>query len=329
MATNVLVEGVAFFPGRSIHTTKRKFDFTDLQITQAFKHTMKYLSALFSLALLILFCSPSEAWAWGPGVHMVVGGKLLSNLHLLSPFLADLLSKRPNAFLYGCLSADIFIGKGVKAKAGHSHNWSVGFDLLASARDDKVRAFAYGYLSHLAADIVAHNFYVPNLLFTTPTAGKFSHVYIEMQADRLVPWDRKLVLNLLRQPNRAADQCLLSVMSKKRWPFRIKKRLVRSGLSVAKRKAFHNSLLMAQRALPIQDPDGYLLNMVDLTAKVVVNFLQDPKSSPALNFDPIGAKRLDQVRRLRRAGGAGSFRAKPRFFSDDQPLACLPDIHWL
>jgi hypothetical protein len=290
---------------------------------------MKYLSALFGLAFLILFCSPTDAWAWGPGVHMAIGGKLLSNLYLLSPFVADLLSKQRNAFLYGSLSADIFIGKGVKAKVGHSHNWSVGFDLLASAQSDKVRAFAYGYLSHLAADIVAHNFYVPNLLFMTPTAGKFSHVYIEMQADRLVPWDRKLALSLLRQPNRAADQCLLSVMSKRRWPFRIKKQLVRSGLSVAKRKAFHNSLLMAQRALPIQDSDGYLLNMMDLAAKVVVNFLQDPEHSPALRFDPIGASRLDQVRRLRRAGGATPLRSNSRFFNDDHPLACLPDIHWL
>ncbi|MFW5837000.1 MAG: zinc dependent phospholipase C family protein [Desulfovibrionaceae bacterium] len=281
--------------------------------------------AVAAVAALVL--SPSEALAWGPGVHMAVGGKILANLHLLTPFLAELLARRQDAFLYGCLSADIFVGKGTKVRPGHSHNWKVGFDLLESARDDDLKAYAYGYLSHLAADIVAHNLYVPNVLFTTPTSGKLGHVYIEMQADRRVSWDRKLAVQLFCQPNGAADRFLLNVMARKQWPFQLKKRLVRSSLAVVRRKSWGRSLVMAQRAMPIQDNGDYLRRMVDLTGKVVVNFLQRPDRSPALAFDPIGSRRLRQVKDLRRKPGAPRTRLGP-VFPDEQVLAALPDVHW-
>jgi hypothetical protein len=284
-------------------------------------------TVFFAIAAVAAFVlTPLEAWAWGPGVHMAVGGKILSNLHLLTPFLAELLARRRNAFLYGCLSADIFIGKGTSVRPGHSHNWQVGFDLLNSARDDTVMAYAYGYLSHLAADIVAHNFYVPNLLVSAPTSGKFGHVYIEMQADRRVTWDRKLALQLFRQPNLSADRCLLTVLSKKQWPFQIKKRLVRSGLSVVRRESWRRSLLMANQAMPLQDHGDYLRRMVDLTGDVVVNFLRSPENAAALAFDPIGSRRLHQAPKLRRAGPALRRSRQPRPFPVEKSLASLPNV---
>ena len=43
----------------------------------------------------------------------------------------------------------------------HSHNWSTGFGLLSAARGSEEQAFALGYLAHLGADVVAHNFFLP------------------------------------------------------------------------------------------------------------------------------------------------------------------------
>ena len=124
---------------------------------------MKFLFAIAAFVTLALM--PDQALAWGPGVHLALGNSVLSNMGCLPPLVAALLGRHRDAFLYGCLSADIFIGKGTNIKPGHSHNWVTGFKLLKSAQDARVLAYAYGYLSHLAADVVAHNYFVPKALF--------------------------------------------------------------------------------------------------------------------------------------------------------------------
>jgi hypothetical protein len=130
----------------------------------------KTLTAFIGLVITLL-ALPGDALAWGPGVHLAMGGTILENLGLVSPFIADILARHRDLFLYGCISADIFIGKGSRIHDGHSHNWDTGFALLHSARDPGLRAYAYGYLSHLAADTVAHNYYVPNILAAAPSAA--------------------------------------------------------------------------------------------------------------------------------------------------------------
>ena len=47
-----------------------------------------------------------------------------------------------------------------------------------AADNPYLQAYSLGYLSHLAADITAHNYYVPNLMNKTLKGGRLSHVYI-------------------------------------------------------------------------------------------------------------------------------------------------------
>ena len=95
---------------------------------------------------------------------MAIGNNVLAHLHLFAPSLASVLAAHPEQYLYGCLSADIFIGKGCKFTPTHSHNWDMGRTLLRQADSAEAQAYAYGYLSHLAADVIAHNYLVPNIL---------------------------------------------------------------------------------------------------------------------------------------------------------------------
>lgn len=89
---------------------------------------------LVTLVAIAVAMVPGQALAWGPGVHLALGNSVLANLACLPPLLAALLRRHGSAFLYGCLSADIFIGKGTDFRPGHSHNWVTGFKLLHSAR---------------------------------------------------------------------------------------------------------------------------------------------------------------------------------------------------
>ncbi|WP_319541202.1 zinc dependent phospholipase C family protein [uncultured Pseudodesulfovibrio sp.] len=265
---------------------------------------MKCVFAIFAFVLTALI--PEQAFAWGPGVHLALGNSVLAEMACLPPLVAALLNRHRNAFLYGCLSADIFIGKGTNFRPGHSHNWVTGFKLLNSAKDARVLAYSYGYLTHLAADVVAHNYFVPNALMDMNSGSKLSHVYVEAQADRSFRREQETALSLLRRPNRDSDDTLLSAMEKRRLPFVVKKQILKGSLTVTGRKTWGNSLRLADRLLPGHCVNRQLDEMFTLSQNIIFDFLTDPKASPAVSFDPIGSGNLGRVRdiRIKRQSGA-------------------------
>ncbi len=276
------------------------------------------------LALLfLLFGFPDQALAWGPGVHMAIGNQLLHVPHLLPQTLASVLATQPHAFLYGCLSADIFVGKGCTSKPGHSHNWDTARILLLAADSPPLQAHALGYVSHLAADVVAHNYYVPTMLGLTPGSGKLSHMLVEMQADRRVRWSARQARGILLHPHLDQDSCLLMATQRKRWPFQFKKRLFINSVRVSGSRELRKHLSSLRRMLPLapsmapglepppkterlvadpQDNYNYLMRMLDLSLTLSIQAVTRFESCLAQDFDPIGGEHLREVRRLRRQG---------------------------
>ena len=115
---------------------------------------MNRIKCLLLAGLFVLL--PADAWAWGPAAHLDFGLHLLRDLTLVAPAVAGLLRRFADDFLYGNLAADITIGKNFSPYYLHCHNWQVGLSVLDLAEDDATRSFAWGYLAHLAADIVLH-----------------------------------------------------------------------------------------------------------------------------------------------------------------------------
>jgi hypothetical protein len=223
---------------------------------------------------------------------MAIGNHILSHLGMIAPAIAAVLLKHPRSFLYGCLSADIFIGKGCRTTPTHSHNWSVGRRLLDLAPTDRLQAYAYGYLSHLAADTVAHNFYVPNMLALTPGSGKFNHVYVEMQADMHVAWNPAEAFELFRRDYDVADRTLLQATEKKRFSFYLKKQLFRGSVLASGQKSWNTSLGFMGQIIPRATDPVYLDQMILLSRNVVRDFLSHPQDSVALQLDPVGTRNL-------------------------------------
>src|SRR5512133_2684217 len=125
--------------------------------------TTKRLLATLPLAvvaLLVLFL-PSEAHAWGPLAHLSFSAQALASLGAVQPSMRGLLQDFGHDFLYGSLAADIVVGKNMARYVYHCHNWRVGFNVFKQARPGAEQAFSLGFLSHLAADTVAHNYFVP------------------------------------------------------------------------------------------------------------------------------------------------------------------------
>lgn len=135
---------------------------------------------MFFLVLLAGFILvPSIVFAWGPLTHMYLGSQILSCAPLIPAGILALIKKHKQDFLYGNIMADTILGKKYLPDDKSSHSWEVAFKLLEQAKSWPERAFTYGYLSHLAADTVAHE-------TLTEERGNMGHTWIELKADSLI-----------------------------------------------------------------------------------------------------------------------------------------------
>jgi hypothetical protein len=138
---------------------------------------------LLLLALLILaLCRP-----WGPGSHLEFAQRAYRNRRRhLSPAISRLLHDQRPAFLYGNIAADIINFKGYGGHYNHCHRWTIVRTMRQQASSATDDAFILGYLSHLAADTIAHNHFVPYHLARYARAKGLGHLYWEMRADGIV-----------------------------------------------------------------------------------------------------------------------------------------------
>ena len=161
---------------------------------------------------ILVFAVPSSAWAWGVGVHLQLGTTILNNLPLLPAQLQLLLQAWPQDFLYGCMSADITLGKKFTHYLQHCHSWRMGSKVLEAAQTDPQRACAYGYLAHLAADTVAHSYFVPVKMVRTFNTVMLKHTYWEMRAEAMVDPDIWQVARTVARKNYRSNDALLRLI---------------------------------------------------------------------------------------------------------------------
>ena len=144
---------------------------------------MLRITAVISL-LLILFI-PADLFAFGPYTHIYYGFTFLHNfLEVANPALFALINRHPNEFYYGNIAADIVFAKNASTYLFHCHNWSTIDQMFDQVRSEANTAFLFGYLTHIVADIVAHNYFVPVKFIESYTSGFRKHLYWEMSFDR-------------------------------------------------------------------------------------------------------------------------------------------------
>jgi hypothetical protein len=134
---------------------------------------------LLALLLFGFLFVPSSVFAWGPLTHMYLGNEIFAYGPLIPAGIYALIKKYRQDFLYGNLMADSIIGKKYLPDDKCSHSWDVGLRLLKHAEADPEKAFAYGYLSHLAADTVAHE-------ILTEDMRNMEHTWAELKADSMI-----------------------------------------------------------------------------------------------------------------------------------------------
>ncbi|HWP33977.1 MAG TPA: zinc dependent phospholipase C family protein, partial [Thermodesulfobacteriota bacterium] len=254
-------------------------------------------------ACLLALCLPEAAYAWGPGTHLQIGTQILDHVAVLAPALQELLRRHPADFLYGCIGADITVGKKYLIEQGHHcHNWSMGFRLLDAAESSHERAFAYGYLCHLAADTVSHNYYVPYQTVAAFRTTTLRHTYWEVRFDDFV--DRRiwpLARAVHDEAHARNDGLLQRVLLDTLFSFRTNKRIFTGLLTLQQLRQWRRMIrLLAERsAFPLTRDDFDHFYRLALDASVA--FLVDGPRSRPCRLDPIGREALETAARLRKA----------------------------
>jgi len=164
---------------------------------------------VFSLSVLVVLFLSQASFGWGLDTHVELAESLLTNSTLLAAGIGSLLIRYRKDFILGNLLADVMIGKKLSARRKSSHHWTGGWRLMENAHHDRTRAFALGFLTHLAADTVAHNKFIPNQIARTGSSVLLGHLYWELMADQLTgPANRKTLRRLLKEPAIAHEQLL-------------------------------------------------------------------------------------------------------------------------
>jgi hypothetical protein len=281
-------------------------------LERIFQH-LRTAAPCLVVAWIGLLVTPGEVWAWGPATHIAIGEAVLSSLHLLPPAIATLLERYRYPFLYGSVAADISFAKKYAAIGRHSHHWHIGEEILQTATSERLRAVGLGYLAHLAADTIAHNYYVPRKLLLSSSAHAVGHTYWEHRMDvqlgkRFGGEARKVVLY---HDHAEADALFDRVLSRTLFSFQTNRRIFRGMIAFQDderwQQVFDEVLRRSRFDLSSELRDQY----VRLSYDYVMEYLAQGEGSRAIALDPVGDENLKLSKAVRREALARTRRTDP------------------
>jgi len=268
------------------------------------------------LTAAVLLCTGADAFAWGPATHIEFGDSILRQLGVLPAVIAGILSRHRVAYLYGNIAADVVFAKRWSRVKQFCHHWSTAFGLFDSAKGERDASFAYGYLSHLAADTVAHGRFVPRQIVLSRCSVNFGHFYWELRADAVQSdhaWG--LLEEVLKSEHGDHHAILEGHITDTFLSYELNRMLFQRMNALAVRRGFRRTVGLWSRysRWPLSETllDGYRAESLERIRSV----LTEGRRSPVLRDDPNGTSALMQLRarkrdahRLRRVGFASEAR---------------------
>lgn len=240
---------------------------------------------LIAICFLSILLMPSIAEAWGPLTHFYLGSQVLELGGAVIPAMVyGLLRKHKSDFLYGNLMADIILGKRFQELEKNSHTWDIAWRLFTSARTEQQKAFAYGYLTHLCADTVAHNLELPTLPFT--------HPIFEIKADSIIDKKyRRALKGLDKMMQKRHDIFLEKTLESVFFSFKTNKRIFKSFLVLSKLPNYTPVSNFIDRRIPYEIPVKDIYKFQKESLNRMFELLKNGKNSDVLSKNPLMKRR--------------------------------------
>jgi hypothetical protein len=254
--------------------------------------------ALLAVAALVLL--PHAAHAWTPGTHIYLGESVLANLGQLPTAIAALLRAYPFDFLYGSIAADTSTAKKYAPVGRHCHAWHVGQEIHDRADTEALRAFGLGYLSHLAADTVAHNFYVPRQLVITSTTIAIGHSYWESRFEtHLGEHFARTAMEVIRMDHGSSDAHLDRILSPTIFSVRTSRRLFRGMVGLVETQSWQRAFRAVSDRSRWDQTDDLVERQMAVAFQCVMDQLAQGADGQARRLDPSGEASLRMAKRMR------------------------------
>lgn len=262
--------------------------------------SMFVVVGLCALMLCLLF--PSEAHAWGPVTHLIHGATVLAGINTLPSALQEILRAFPDTYLYGCVGADIIQAKKfTRDLRYHCHSWNVGWQVLDGARSDSERAFAYGYLTHLAADTYSHNYFVPLQLIVSFRARALKHVYWEARFDAMqaeTDWHRLRDVVSRLYPD--CDELMERVVERTLFSFKTNKRIFNSVMALHRVEQWRRVMqrLGSRSRYPLTTDE--VSRYDHICSQAALDMLTHGDQAKCVRLDPTGREHLERAEQIRK-----------------------------
>lgn len=261
--------------------------------------------------------------AWGPGHHLEFAERVYRRRKELLPRdVATLLREEHDAYEYGNLAADIINFKGYGGAYSHCHRWKIIDDMRALATTPREHAFILGYLSHLAADTIAHNHYVPYHLARFARTKGLGHLYWEMSADRFVPESRWSVITRLKSKPELTelDELVNRTVPRKALSMGANKFLFNHVLLVSERERWRSGMQRIHPVGEVRLSKGFLSIFQD-AAVDRIRLALHPRGFRAIQCVDANGKEAQQLAMRARRGWLARLAPSRMLASDSEELA--------
>ncbi len=260
------------------------------------------LAVAFGIVGLVVVIAAEPAHAWTPATHIYLGQTMLDHLAMLPGPVAELLRAFPYDFLYGNIAADSSIAKNYAPVSRHCHHWHVGQEIHDHAPTDALRAFGYGYLSHLAADVVAHNNFVPRQLALTSSTPSVGHAYWESRFEsHLGEQYSRQAKAIVRMDHGAADELLDERISPTIFSVRTNRRLFKGMVHLTENPGWQMAFRVAREQSRWDLSDNDIELHMAWSFDLIVDVLSGT-DAVARHRDPAGAEALGMAKSMRKEG---------------------------
>jgi hypothetical protein len=260
---------------------------------------MRWL-ALTALALAVLALLPTDAWAWTPGTHVYLAEQIINGSLLVPGVVGELIRAFPYDYLYGSIAADTSFAKKYAPAGRHPHAWHVAQEIHDKAESDALRAFGLGYLSHLAADVIAHNHFVPRQLILSRGPAGVAHAYWEARIERVLGhrYSRE-AMDLLRMDHTPADRLLDTVLSPTLFSTPNNRKIFRGMVRIADQRSYQATLRLAEDFSGVALTEEDVGRHLDQSRDAIIQMLIEANAS-IRDTDPSGESSLRAARLARK-----------------------------